>query len=104
AQDRHVVWWARVGQQRAQLGVAGDRQLRDRARIEHALGVVLGLLHVGLVERIDLERPSDDRYRIFGEEEHASEIRGAVRAERDRRMAGRGQLLDRGVELLVGLL
>ena len=94
AHDRHVVRRARVGQQRAQLLVAGGLELGDRAGVEHPLGVVLGLLHVRLVERVDLERPAGHRDRELGQEEDPAEVGGPVCGKRERRMPGIAQTLS----------
>ena len=104
AHDRDVVRRACVGQQRAQLLVAGGLELGDRSGVEHPLGVVLGLLHVGLVERVDLERPARHRDRELGQEEDPAEVGGPVRGQRERRMPGRADLLDERVQALLGLL
>ena len=42
------------------------------------VGRVLGLLHVGLVERVDAEHPAGDRDRELGEEEQPPEVGRAV--------------------------
>ena len=55
---------------------------------EHAVGGVLGLLHVGLVERVDLKTPAGDRDGELGEQEHAAEVGRARGRDREHGMAG----------------
>ena len=64
------------------------RQLAQAARfeaggtlLEHPVGVVLGLLDVGLVERVDLQRPARDGDRELAQEEDPAEVGGAERAD-----------------------
>ncbi|MGZ5359720.1 MAG: hypothetical protein ACXWF9_12150 [Solirubrobacterales bacterium] len=57
----------------AQRLVARLVHLRRLRGLEHLGGVVLGLLHVGLVERVDAEHPARHRGRELCEEERARE-------------------------------
>ena len=95
AEDRDVAAGARVAQQRAQRVVVGVGGLVERAAGldlgEQLAGHVLGDLHVGLVERVDLQRPAGDRRRELGEEEDPAEVAGPAGRQRHRRLAGLGE-------------
>ena len=93
-----------VGQQRSERPVVRRLHRRHGTRSEHPRRVVLGLLHVWLVERVALEHPSGHRDGELGEEEDPPEVGGSVHRQRDRRMPGRGELLDRRIQTLLGLL
>ncbi len=58
---------------------------------EHAVGCVLGLLHVGLVEGVDLKAPAGDRDGDLREQEHAAEVIRAAGGDRDHGMARLGE-------------
>ena len=62
--------------------------------VEDLLRRVLGLLHVGLVERVDLEHPADHGGGELRQEEHAPEVVGPARLHGDRRVPGLGERRD----------
>ena len=78
-----------------QLAVAREA-LEDRDR------AVLGLLHVRLVERVDVQPRADERRRDLPfDEERADVGRAAVELQREHRVAGLAQRVERGVLLVV---
>ena len=102
--ERDVVARLRGGEQRRDsVGGVRDRdevgivQLAARlVLLEQALGVVLRLLHVRLVEGVDAEERAGDRGGEFPREEDLAEVLGVVQDEIDDGMAGVGQLLQLG--------
>ena len=58
--------------------IVGIGDLGQRAGLlkggEHAVGGVLGLLDVGLVERVDLKAPAGDRHGQLRQQEQAPQI------------------------------
>src|SRR3954452_12985090 len=87
AHDRHVVGRGEpVEQLRAVALVHGLL-----TRLQRLARVALGLLDVGLVERVDLERPAGHGGGDLAEEEQPAEVAGAVRVDGDRRVAAVGQ-------------
>ena len=104
AEDRDVVARARLAEQRAQgvvVGIVGLGQLAARRNLRQQLaGRVLGDLHVGLVEGVDLQRPAGDRGRELGEEEDPAEVLGPAGRQRDGRLTGGGERPDARVELV----
>ena len=85
AHDRQVPGGARPSSSVGQRAVGKPSGVPS---LEHLRGVVLRLLDVGLVERVDAQRPARDRGRELGEEEQPARGRPApVAVTRDRRMA-----------------
>jgi hypothetical protein len=70
-----------------QLGERAVLETLRRALVEHLRGVVLRLLDVGLVERVDPQRPAGHRGGELGEEEDPSEVVHAAGGDGDRRVA-----------------
>ena len=98
----------RVGEQRAQrvvVGLLGRGQLAALGdRGEDPAGRVLGDLDVGLVERVDPQRPAGDGRRELGEEEDPPEVLRPAGRQRDRRLVVGRERLDGVVERLAGIL
>ena len=83
---------------------ARSRGRRVGAFLQHARRVVLRLLHVGLVEGVDAQRPARHRGGELGEEEDPAEVGSAVHSERQRRVPGAGERLHLGVGVRVGVV
>ena len=91
AHDRQVGRRLEAGEQRGEVAPTSSS---GAPSVEHLLRRVLGLLDVGLVERVDLQHPADDGGRELGQEEHAPEVVGPARLHGDRRVAGLGERGD----------
>ena len=87
ALDRQVGRGAGIEQRRERIG-ASLLDRRRRVHGQHVVGLVLGGLHVGLVERVDLQHPADDRGGELEEHHDAPEVGGAVGADRDDGLLG----------------
>jgi hypothetical protein len=103
AHDRQIARRAEAAQERAQLVVGGVGLVLGPLG-QHAVRGVLGLLNVGLVERVDAQHPADGGDGELGEEEDPSEVVRALDLAHDDRVSGLAQRRDLGVGRLIGRL